>query len=136
MIAYMYPMLCVCNYLNIYENIITHFDTPYSCWIFLEAQLFACWVIASILFLLLTYLCDYRSHWQEHQLLHKRNIWGEKDIDDYMHFLRNEYKVFALVMSFNIVDYFFIGYIFKYNSESGEIDPRFAVGDLVQMGAN
>lgn len=34
---YLYPMLYAGYKLNRYENLIRHFDTPFSCWLFIEA---------------------------------------------------------------------------------------------------
>lgn len=104
-VFYLTPILYCCFYLNKYHFLISRFDTPYAGWIFLEVQIFVCWIVSSFLFLFFAYTCKYRSHWQTIGIKAVRNIWGEKDIDDFLHYLRHEYTVFCLCVSLNLFDY-------------------------------
>lgn len=111
---YVYPMLLATYYMGLYIDLIMCFDTPYSCWLFLEVQIFTCWIISSFLFLFLSYTCKYRSYWQESVAKINRYVWHEKDVDDYMHYLRNEYMIFSLIVTFILVDYIHIGFILNF----------------------
>lgn len=58
-----------------------------------------------------------------------------------MHYLRNEYKVFCLTVTFHLMDYMHVGYIFAENQREHNIadvdaDPRFEMADLAQIALN
>lgn len=110
-VFYITPILLMVYYLNKYYPLITHFDTPYSDWLFIEVQMFVCWIIASTLFLLIVYNGQYRSNWQEVSIKVHRSIWREKDTDDFLHYVRHEYIVFCLSVCPAIFDYSMIYFI-------------------------
>ena len=56
---YLFPMLYMCYLLNRFKSLVTHFDTPYLVWLYIETQLYACWLISSVIFMALTYLFKY-----------------------------------------------------------------------------
>ena len=60
-VLYLAPILQMCFYLNNYYDIICEYDTPYSGWIFTEVQMFVCWILSTLIFLLFAYICKYRS---------------------------------------------------------------------------
>ena len=91
-----------------------------------------CWIMASIVFLMMAYCFKYRALWQEVGIKIQRNIWAEKDIDDFLHYLRHEYFVFCLCFSLNFFDYSQIYWVWVASHDN--VSHKFA--DTVIMVCN
>lgn len=129
-LGYLGPMIRMCYYLNTNYQQVCHFDTPYTGWMFIEVQVFVCWIVTSFIFLVMVNLSKYRGKWQQLQAHNLRNIWRQKDIDDFLHYLRHEYSVFCLCFCLTLFDISELFYI--WGLKIGSVD--FRVMDTVIMG--
>lgn len=84
------------------HEIFTQFDTVYTDWVYIEVIIFVSWIIASIFFVLIAYMFKYRAEWQE--MINKKSIWALKDCNDFLGYLKNEYKVVCLICVSSVED--------------------------------
>lgn len=108
--GYMGPVMVMTFYSSKYYTNLCYFDTPYAYWVYFEVLFFVCWIFSSSLFLFLAYSCKYRSHQRQTKNKIQRDIWSEKDVDDFLHYIGLEYRQFCLPTSMCFVDYFTWGY--------------------------
>ena len=66
--------------------------------------------MSSVAFLLLAYLFKYRSMWQVADIKRRRDIWRMKDIDDFLNYVKFEYKNFCLIFTMVLFDYMLWAY--------------------------
>ena len=93
-------MLKCLYYLQKNYRFITLYDTPYAEWIFLEVQVFVSWILSSFAFLFVAYCTKYRSLWAEANMKRTEGKWHHKDSNDYLDYLKYEYKAFCLGLTF------------------------------------
>lgn len=118
--GYMLRVLIMCYLSSRYYDTMCHFDTPYSNWLYLEILFFTCWILSTSLFLLLAYCCKYKAQHREIKNKIDRDVWAEKDVDDYLHYIGLEYRQFCLPTSFCFADYFTWSYYTWHNYQTGE----------------
>ena len=118
--GYLLPVLFMFYYASKYYENLCYFDTPYSNWIYFEILFLVSWIFSTALFLLLAYSCKYRSHQRQVKNKFQRDIWQEKDVDDFLHYIALEYRQFCLPTSMCFVDYFTWGYYAWHLSVTGE----------------
>ena len=102
---YMLPIF-YCFYIQCrYKEVFIQWDTPYSNIAYLELNIFISWVLASILFMFLAYTFKYRATWQQIDI--SKSIWKMKDSNDFLKYLRFEYKIFCLIFTVPFHDLLF-----------------------------
>lgn len=99
---YLFPIFYGFFILSSYYTTMTQWDTPYSFWVYIEIKIFVSWILASTLFLLLAYLFKYRATWQEAAAFAHGNIWKLKDCDDFLNYIKFEYRAFCIALVFTI----------------------------------
>jgi len=71
----------------------------------IEAFYFFIWIFASILFLAFAFLKKFKSISKNELLLSMdSNCWNDKDTDDFLRYLKQEYFMFTFTVSFLIME--------------------------------
>jgi hypothetical protein len=70
-------------------------------WLLIEIIFFWMWLASGVVFLLYAYVAKFESIFKNEVLLAKdENIWNDKDSDDFLRYLKQEYYMFAYMLSF------------------------------------
>lgn len=74
---------------------------------YIELQIFVCYIASTAIFLLLAFCNKYKSPWREFKQHIKADLWEEKDIDDFLHYLSHEYVQFCTNFALCMFDYLY-----------------------------
>jgi len=70
-------------------------------WLLIEIVYFWMWLASGIVFLLYAYIAKFKSIFKNEVVLAKDdNVWNDKDSDDFLRYLKQEYYMFAYILSF------------------------------------
>ena len=100
--------ICYIMYLKGQDKHFWNDSTVYKDWLNIEVLVFFAWIAAGCLFLLLTYTFKLKSFWRKNKISKQRDIWQHKDTDDFLNYLKFEYKNFCMGASFLLVNIVFI----------------------------
>ena len=70
--------------------------------------MFFSWITAGVIFLFVTYTFKLKSFWRLNKISRQRDIWQHKDTDDFLNYLKFEYKNFCMGACFFLMTLFFI----------------------------
>lgn len=70
------------------------------------------WLASGIVFLLYAYIAKFKSIFKNEVLLAKDdNVWNDKDSDDFLRYLKQEYYMFAYILSFLAMEIYTSDYV-------------------------
>lgn len=85
------------NYLYIkYKEINDRRDTVYANWMFQEIYIFHTYIISGMVCLLTAFLFKYRAPRRERKFRQKGDPWLTKDNDDFLNYMKMEFRQFCL----------------------------------------
>ena len=94
--AYLVPIFYA-NYIYIkYKSINDRRDTVYANWMFQEILVFQYYIVSGVLCLLSAFIFKYRAPRRERRVRLKKDTWAMKDNDDFLNYMKMEFRQFSL----------------------------------------
>lgn len=63
------------------------------------------WLSSGVIFLLYAYIAKFKTIFKNEVLLAlDDNVWNDKDSDDFLRYLKQEYYTFAYILSFLLIE--------------------------------
>jgi len=79
--------------------------TSIRIWLLIEVSFFFFWILSGILFLTFSYIVKIKSvSKNEKLLLLDDNAWNDKDSDDFLRYVKQEYFMFSFIICFLLME--------------------------------
>lgn len=103
--GYFFPLVYAIYVARVDLNNWAHDVNYIRVWLLLEIVYFWTWLFSGFLFLLFAYVSKYESIFKDQSMLNNDgNIWNDKDSDDFLRYLKQEYFMFVYVISFLLME--------------------------------
>jgi hypothetical protein len=74
-------------------------------WLLIEIVYFWMWLSSGVIFLFYAYIAKFKTIFKNEVLLAMDdNVWNDKDSDDFLRYLKQEYYTFAYILSFMLME--------------------------------